>query len=83
MMREISAVRALRAGEFTPSARPYPHQSERFPAAGGEDEANLALRTQAEEMLDRGWIRGEAGWQRFRQGIRAQNEETMRLLLWG
>lgn len=92
LLGEISALKALRGGKPHPPARPYSHDFERtwtqpeasWPSAGEHaQEANLALKAETETMLASGWVRGDEGWTRFKKGLREQNEEVLRLFLWG
>ena len=84
MLREISAIKALRGGQFYPPASPYSHRHERSPPkANGASEVNIALKPQTEAMIARGWVRDEASWKRFQRQVRLQNEETLSAFLWG
>lgn len=50
---------------------------------GETREEHLGVGLEVEEMLGKGWIRGEKGWREFKKGVREGNEGVVRRMVLG
>jgi hypothetical protein len=85
-MREVTAIRALRTGQYRKSRRPYSHDHERSHVnaallesviGNGNRDEHCSVEDEAREMLSRGFVRPEPNWRTFKADVHRHNKDVL------